>query len=556
LAQGILSLRLAVNVYSFFLHVMLAIAFTAVCLACAGQGRRVQVTRDVFSTTSHEDQRSSPKAQQAQPNVGVRLRNLSKQLATSSLAFRSPPAGFVSVLGSRLATNNNNNNVRAPSSAFTRQAASLGNELSSGALLDNALNAGKAFISNVTLREQDLRRALARGTLALCAATAILAGGPNVACAENELEAVAHSKGFSEIVQPSCFAQSCKSEMEACAGEADCLKGLTCSAKCMGDTQCTLGCFARYGNKALDKVLQCTIEDNNCIQIATQERGADSPFTAPLPPKALVKATPAVMSGKWYKVLGFNPNYDCMECQKNTFTSGPNAKRLVDVGTMEITPNSAVVEVEYTMPRERIGEAPSTFEAKLVEKLEFDAPGSRRTAHTEGRMFGLTFYENWYLIGKNQGREPEFRFVFYNGKTLQNRYEGAFVYARTPELPQAAMPSIYQIAREAGFEPTKACCIDNSCFGARMGEVAQPPLFTPVAFAAEPVPEAPVRSLQDQFVDSFLQKNKLFKDVAEMLEDPRPAGKALQARQRPMTELREYDANGYRKPSASYAFPK
>ena len=76
------------------------------------------------------------------------------------------------------------------------------------------------------------------------------------------------------------------------------------------------------------------------------------------------------------------------------------------------------------------------YHATLHENLEFDAPGAVRTAHTEGRMFGLTFWENWYVIGQNARAEPEFKFVYYTGKTLQNRYEGAFVYARQPELPQ------------------------------------------------------------------------------------------------------------------------
>ena len=39
------------------------------------------------------------------------------------------------------------------------------------------------------------------------------------------------------------------------------MKGLTCTAKCMGDAQCTVGCFARYGNPDLDNMLKCTIEE-------------------------------------------------------------------------------------------------------------------------------------------------------------------------------------------------------------------------------------------------------------------------------------------------------
>ena len=409
--------------------------------------------------------------------------------------------------------------------------------------------------------------------MAVLSVVALLTGDVRSASAENELAALASQKSTAELVKPSCFAESCKSQMEGCAADGDCMKGLLCTAKCMGDAQCAVGCFARYNDNNLEKVLQCTIEDAGCIQIATQEPGADSAFNAPRPPKALVAATPASMSGKWYKVLGFNPNYDCFECQRNSFGQGADAKRMLagKEVSMDIGEDTAAVLVEYAMPRDRVGAAPETFHASLMEKLEFDtAPGSVRTAHTEGRMFGLTFWENWYVIGQNGPKEPDFRFVHYTGKTLQNRYEGAFVYARKPELPQAAMPSIYKIAREAGLDPTRACCIDNSCFAAPVEEsigqpgsyspAAQPPPFTPVASAdviegASPVvspvanaaPGAPSiwESLTSPVVTAV-------RDVAEILEDPRPPAEKLFARQRPMYEVREYDANGYRVPTARY----
>jgi len=398
-------------------------------------------------------------------------------------------------------------------------------------------------------------------TSALAAlAAATLAGGGSLlpALAENELALLASQKSTSELVKPGCFATSCKNEVEACGADGDCVKGLACSAKCMGDAQCTMGCFARYGNPTLDRVLQCTIEDAGCIQIATQAPGADTAFDAPKAPKALVKATPAMMSGKWYKVLGFNPNYDCFDCQKNSFSpeQAKDAKQVSASTTkaMTVGGGSAVVEVEYTMPRERVGQPAEVFQAKLVESLEFDtAPGAVRTAHTEGHMFGLTFWENWYLIGANQPKEPEFRFVYYTGKTLQNRYEGALVYARQPELPRDAMPQIYKLAREAGLDPTRACCIDNSCFAAPV-EAARAPLFTPVASADTldaSTSSALARSAASPgFLDGVLQPLRTAaRDVEELFEDPKPAGEAIFKKQRQMSQVREYDANGYRVPT-------
>ncbi|KAH8097806.1 VDE lipocalin domain-containing protein [Aureococcus anophagefferens] len=76
-------------------------------------------------------------------------------------------------------------------------------------------------------------------------------------------------------------------------------------------------------------------------------------------------------------------------------------------------------------------------------------------------MFGLTFWENWSVIGENAKDEPEFKFIHYSGKTSQNTYEGAFVYAREPTLPPAAKKSVYRIAKEAGMVPANFCAVRN-----------------------------------------------------------------------------------------------
>lgn len=58
----------------------------------------------------------------------------------------------------------------------------------------------------------------------------------------------------------------------------------------------------------------------------------------------------------------------------------------------------------------------------------------------------------------------EFKFVYYNGKTRQNTYDGAFIYSRTKELSPEAMRKVYQIAKKAGMNPNQFCRIRNGCF--------------------------------------------------------------------------------------------
>ena len=60
---------------------------------------------------------------------------------------------------------------------------------------------------------------------------------------------------------------------------------------------------------------------------------------------------------------------------------------------------------------------------------------------------------------------PEFKFVYYNGKTRQNTYEGAFVYSRSRALEPESMKKVYSIAKEAGMNPDNFCKIRNGCFG-------------------------------------------------------------------------------------------
>ena len=76
----------------------------------------------------------------------------------------------------------------------------------------------------------------------------------------------------------------------------------------------------------------------------------------------------------------------------------------------------------------------------------------------------IEFWENWYIIGQNDVGEDEFKFVYYNGKTRQNTYDGAFVYSRTKELSPSSMKKVYQIASDAGMNPDQFCKIRNGCF--------------------------------------------------------------------------------------------
>ncbi|KAL7575603.1 hypothetical protein ACA910_020169 [Epithemia clementina (nom. ined.)] len=320
--------------------------------------------------------------------------------------------------------------------------------------------------------------------------------------AENELSDRYGAGLDTSLVDQTCLIDKCSLQAKAClADDPNCRKGLTCTAKCLGDNACITGCMARYGTPQLDQFLKCTIEDNECIKIAILDGGADAYGQEPrAPAPTLANFDPTSLEGTWYKVAGYNPNYDCYACQRNSFAIPSGSGAAV---------NKLQMEVEFSMPhllpdgsppppqniQELIAFDSSSQDAALSrgaqsiglnayhtrETMVFDKTPDQsnvltwrkgdkggvtyaRTAHSEGEMFGLKFWENWYVLGENDPGSPEFKFIYYNGKTRQNTYEGAFVYSRTKELAPESMKKVYQIAKEAGMNPDQFCRIRNGCF--------------------------------------------------------------------------------------------
>jgi hypothetical protein len=192
----------------------------------------------------------------------------------------------------------------------------------------------------------------------------------SAAHAEDELYAKYGNKGLdTSLVDKDCLVNQCALQAKACLqDDPSCRKGLTCTAKCLGDNACITGCFAKYGTPNLDTLLKCTIEDNDCIKIAILEGGPDTLGTEPRSIAPTVQNfNMASLEGTWYKVVGYNPNYDCYACQRNTFSSpqrssNSDEKTPVVVGGLlghafsKLTSSSAAadqlqVNVEFSMPR-------------------------------------------------------------------------------------------------------------------------------------------------------------------------------------------------------------
>lgn len=174
--------------------------------------------------------------------------------------------------------------------------------------------------------------------------SATLAFAPTSAFAENELSAKYGGGLDTSLVDQTCLVDHCALQAKACLqDDPSCRKGLTCTAKCLGDNACITGCMARYGNEKLDGLLKCTIEDHDCIKIAILPGGSDKLGEEPRSPAPTIPNFDVrSLQGSWYKVVGYNPNYDCYACQRNTFSAEPT-------GPFGVT-DKLQMDVEFSMP--------------------------------------------------------------------------------------------------------------------------------------------------------------------------------------------------------------
>jgi len=302
-------------------------------------------------------------------------------------------------------------------------------------------------------------RAVAPGLASLAASLSVLAANPSLpafAAADYATRSAAEFEqvsGFEDFAaqggqmkaDPSCFFDQCKEQTTSCFTNPACLKGITCLGNCRGEQLCATQCFARFGSERLNAWLGCTLEDQECVTTGVKH---DTSKYYANPPRAITSFKPSDLEGKWYKVLGYNPKYDTYPCQTNTFAADSKGGLTNDI--------------LFRVPKP---DGSGSWQNNFFETMA-DSRGDQGKASmtVEGKMFGLTFHEQWYVIGKGD----DYRAIAYIGDTQQGPYDGAFIFTKTKDAlegPSGAKlrAEIDTSLRAAGLDPAQMAGIDNTC---------------------------------------------------------------------------------------------
>ena len=91
--------------------------------------------------------------------------------------------------------------------------------------------------------------------------------------------------------------------------------------------------------------------------------------------------------------MGVNKKYDCFDCQKNTFSVAQLGQQEAGAGEEGSTTGEvADIKVNFRLAKP---DSDDFWENTITERLQVDPVGSPRTFHTDGKLFGLSFKENW-----------------------------------------------------------------------------------------------------------------------------------------------------------------
>jgi hypothetical protein len=359
--------------------------------------------------------------------------------------------------------------------------------------------------------------------------------------ADDELAKFA-AEGNAVGVDGTCFMKKCALETSSCANDPTCLKGLSCLARCKGGSMCSTGCFAKYGSDNLDNLLACTVEKNDCVHVPREANaGWKTDTLADLPTAPLQAFKPESLDGTWYKVMGLDSRYDCFDCQRNTFKLEPDRTPRIDQVTGDDDANTKrqqqkirlSMEALFRIPRPT---APGYLQNRINEHLRLGEPGEMATLQSEGQMFGLTFWENWYVIGDTHqpsgpmesikfgvpvvfaatNQVPDMKLIYYTGHTLQGSYKGAFLYSRSPKMDLESILQAKELILKSGLNPQDFCMIRNQCFLNEKGKMPIKETFD-ILEAKARKQETPLWFLGQGF---FRTTRQVAQELADWFEDP------------------------------------
>jgi len=225
--------------------------------------------------------------------------------------------------------------------------------------------------------------------------------------------------------------------------DSTCRANMQCAGGCgQGNTTCTFDCSQSYATPKVDTMFQCLFVDNKCLSLPPPDPLNNA--TCRNPTQTVAAVDDSLLNGLWYVVQGFNPLYDCYECQKLSFevTDGKiNYEALfnmIAVNGTEIWPTAKMTGDDRTIP------------GHLV---------------MDGVDNGLPDHQDWRVMLLTE----DTLVVYYCGNVLDSwHFEGLLVMSKMTSLNPARQSDVNRILMGLEIAQDQTCKLNpaQGCSGA------------------------------------------------------------------------------------------
>lgn len=180
--------------------------------------------------------------------------------------------------------------------------------------------------------------------------------------------------------------------------------------------------------------MECLFVDHDCLSLPPPDPLNNA--TCREPTETVAKLEDEMLNGLWYVVRGFNPLYDCFQCQKLTFEIKDGQ---VDYYALF---NMAAVNGTQIWPLAH------------MTGDDYSKPG---TVSLVGSENGLPDQQDWYVMLLTE----DTMVAYYCGDILdQWHFEGLLVMSRTQTLNPEREADVSLILEDLGIKESQICIPD------------------------------------------------------------------------------------------------
>ncbi|CAE8629294.1 unnamed protein product [Polarella glacialis] len=265
-----------------------------------------------------------------------------------------------------------------------------------------------------------------------------------------------------------CVMSKCGSELAGCLMDSVCRSWVSCTPLCgPANLECQIRCGDVYkptdaSSAKIDEFSECIISKNHCVP---QQK-----LNCAIPANAKAYATrfdSASMKGTWYITRGWNPLFDCFDCQVHTFTFEPTAAKPL-VGDLKYSVKSdlsCTSNCAY-LPRE------------VHQSFSQDSGNSGHLENHNNTLEEMHYSDDWYVLA---ARSDTYALIYYCGcNDAACGYSGAVLYMRSPHFKDLAAEDVEAIRKAAAAAHVEGFNLDGMCSpeplscGAQVSEVPPP----------------------------------------------------------------------------------